>query len=147
MRITRDAMLMKMATVVAERSSCLRLKVGAVIAKDGRVISTGYNGSPSGLPHCSPDNCGPDQPCTRTVHAEMGAITFAAKHGTAIGGSTLYCTWSPCIDCAKGIVNAGIIEVVYQNEYRKTDGIELLQAAGVEVKHFEPLTDKDPSPW
>ena len=133
MRINRSEMLMEMAQTVAKRSTCLRLSVGAVIAKEGRVISTGYAGSPAGTPHCDDTNCFPDKPCYRTVHAEAGAITFAARHGVALEGTTLYCTHSPCLDCAKLIINAGIKQVVYNIAYRKTEGIELLSSAGVMV--------------
>jgi len=132
-RISRNQMLQEMVRVVAKRSSCLRLQVGALVARDGRVLSSGYNGAPSGLPHCSPETCGPDRPCTATVHAEAGAIAYAARHGIPIEGSSLYCTNSPCLDCAKLIINAGIIHVDYQIPYRVIEGIELLKLAGIRV--------------
>lgn len=139
MRISRDTMLMEIAKVVAKRSTCQRLSVGAVVAREGRVVSTGYNGAPSGLPHCS---CDTSQPCEGTVHAEMGAITFAAREGLRVGGCTLYCTHAPCIDCAKAIINSGIRRVIYETPYRKTEGIELLKSAGVTVE----LWEKEASP-
>ena len=135
MRITRDQMLIEMAITVSKRSTCRRKHVGAIIAIDGRVLSIGYAGSPAGTPHCDDDghDCviGPDGGCIRTVHAELNAITFAAKQGIALNGSVLYCTDSPCLNCAKAIINCGITEVRYLRRYRDTSGIELLAEANV----------------
>lgn len=136
MRISRDQMLMSIAEIVAQRSTCNRLQVGAVIAHQGRIISTGYAGAPSGLPHCSPDVCNIDSPCTRTVHAEAGAIAYAARSGIRVEGATLYCTHSPCHACAQLIINSGIKIVYFKTPYRKTEGIELLARARVTVYHF-----------
>ena len=127
---------MDIAKVMSSRSTCLRLKVGSVIAKEGRIISTGYNGAPSGVPHCDHTNCGPDRACTRTVHAEAGAISFAARFGVPLEGSSLYVTNSPCLDCSKLIINAGIKEVFFHIPYRITDGLQLLQSVGI---HMEQL--------
>lgn len=135
-RISRTNMLMLMAKVVAQRSTCLRLSVGAVVARDGRVVSTGYSGAPKGISHCDHSNCTPDSPCTRTVHAEAGAIAFAARYGVSLEGATLYCTHSPCQDCAKLIINTGIKEVIYETPYRKTEGVDLLRSAGVLVSEY-----------
>lgn len=135
-RISRDQMLMQIAGIVAQRSTCNRLHVGAVIALEGRIISTGYAGAPSSLPHCSPDVCNVNEPCTRTVHAEAGAISHAAKHGIKLLGSTLYCTHCPCLDCAKLIINSGINKVIYDIPYRKTQGLDLLRSAGIGVDHW-----------
>jgi dCMP deaminase len=129
-------MLIQIALITSQRSTCERLQVGAVIAKDGRIISTGYAGAPSGLPHCGPEVCDTNTPCTRTVHAEAGAISYAARMGIPTTSATLYCTHSPCIDCAKLIINSGIARVVYYNEYRKPDGILLLESAGIIVEKF-----------
>ena len=131
-RITRDAMLMEMAVAAAKRSTCLRRRVGAIIAKDGRVLSIGYAGSPSGEPHCIDEGCliGPDGGCIRTVHAEANAILWAAKHGIRVNGTTMYCTDSPCLACARAIVNAGIAEVKYVREYRILEGLQLFDRAG-----------------
>lgn len=131
MRITREQMLMSIAELVALRSTCNRLQVGAVIANQGRIISTGYAGAPSGLPHCSPEVCNVDFPCTRTVHAEAGAIAYAARLGIRVEGADLYCTHAPCIDCSKLIINSGIRNVYFKTPYRKTEGIELLTQAGI----------------
>ena len=131
MRPSRDLVLMEIAHVIAKRGTCLRANVGAVVAKKGRIVSTGYAGAPSNLPHCEDADCNVNLPCTRTVHAEAGAISFAAREGLAVEGCTLYCTHAPCLECAKLIINAGIVRVVYNIAYRKTDGLELLQSAGV----------------
>lgn len=137
MRLTRDAMLMAMAGITAMRSTCLRLQVGAVAARDGRLLGSGYNGAPSGLPHCSPETCNADHPCVNTVHAEQGLISFAARHGVRLEGATLYVTHCPCAPCAGLILNTGIIQVVYATPYRLTDGLELLTAGGIGVSYFQ----------
>lgn len=136
MRITRDEMLMEIAKVVSSRSTCNRAQVGAVIAQDGRIVSTGYAGAPSGLPHCGPETCDTSTPCTRTVHAEAGAISYAARSGIRLEGATLYCTHCPCIDCAKLIINTGIKRVIYDQAYRKTEGLELLRTVGISVEQW-----------
>jgi len=136
MRITRDEMLMEIARIVARRSTCNRAQVGAVVAQDGRIVSTGYAGAPSGLPHCSPETCNTSAPCTRTVHAEAGAISYAARSGIRLEGATLYCTHCPCIDCAKLIINTGIKRIIYDQAYRKTEGLELLRTVGIVVEQW-----------
>jgi dCMP deaminase len=136
-RISRELMFMKMARILSERSTCSHLKVGAVLAIDSRVISTGYNGSPSGMPHCDDVGCEDENgACIRTVHAEANVIAFAAKHGISTDGSTLYTTHSPCYACAKLIVNAGIKKVVYEDEYRIVKGLTLLKACGIMVCQY-----------
>jgi len=133
MRLTREQTLMEIAQITAKRGTCNRLQVGAVISRDGRIISQGYNGPPSGLPHC---NHRPDDPtpCDRAVHAEMNAIAFAARHGVATDNAQLTVTHMPCINCAKAIINAGIIEVVFLEPYRDHSGVELLAAATVRCR-------------
>jgi len=135
-RISRDDMLMRIALIVAERSTCNRLHVGAVIAMYGRIVSTGYGGAPSGLPHCSPETCNVNEPCTRTIHAEANAVAWAARNGVAVLNGTLYTTHSPCIDCAKLLINAGIKRVVYDQEYRKTEPLLLLKSVGITVEQW-----------
>lgn len=127
---------MRTAAVISARGTCTRAFVGAVLAKEGRIISTGYVGAPSGLPHCSDvgDQIGADGGCTRTVHAEANAIAFAARAGTSTEGSELYCTHSPCLGCAKLIINAGITAVYFENYYRELDGLALLDDAGVYIR-------------
>ena len=130
-RISRDDMLIGIADVVAMRSTCLRLHVGSVIAIEGRVLSIGYNGAPPGLPHCTEETCNPSTPCTRTIHAEANSIAFASRYGASIRGACLYCTHSPCIECAKLIISSGIRQVFFRTAYRDTRPLELLKAAGV----------------
>lgn len=134
-RITRDQILMEIANVVAKRGTCLRATVGAVIARDARIISTGYAGAPAGLPECTTVGCdiGNHKGCTRTVHAEINAIAFAARHGIATEGSTLFSVLAPCYDCSKAIINAGIVRVVYGFDYRDVRGLNLLLQANLVV--------------
>ena len=139
-RITRKEMFKEMLRTVEKRSTCLRSKVAAIIEKDGRVISLGYNGPASGFPQCLPQtefhrSCecmGPS--CTRSIHAETNAIAFAAKAGICIEGATMYCSMSPCINCAKLIINSGIKKLIYVEEYRNREGLELLSKAGIETE-------------
>lgn len=133
-RISRDEMLMAIALVVKQRSTCLRRQVGAVLALDGRIISTGYNGAPSGVAHCTPNVCNAENPCVDTIHAEANAIAFAARNGISTRGASLYSTASPCRECAKLLINAGITEVVYNEEYRDTSPIDLLTGVGIRVR-------------
>lgn len=137
-RPTRDELGIRLAIVYSTRGTCLRAQVGAVIVRGGRAISAGYVGSPSGQPHCTDAGCllAEDGGCIRTVHAEANAISFAARAGASTEGSTLYTTHSPCLGCAKLIINAGIRRVVYDEEYRITDGVELLLDAHVEVEQI-----------
>lgn len=152
-RISRDLMFSRICKVVADRSTCLRSQVGALIVKDGRIVSMGYNGPASGMPTCTqPDEfqsslyqealestgreCeGPG--CTRSIHAETNAIAFAAKAGVSVEGCTLYCTMSPCINCAKVIVNSGIKEVKYLEEYRDRSGLLFLSKASLKIERIE----------
>ena len=133
----KDMTLINMAYNVAHNATCLRKKVGAVIASEGRIISTGYNGAPSGVAHCNHNNCKHDTPCERTVHAELNAIIFAAKYGISTLGATIYCTTEPCYNCSKTIINAGIKKVVYDEAYRDHSGIDLLKTWGIIVERLE----------
>lgn len=138
MRPSRHDVLMNIAALFALRSTCLRGNVGAVLARDGRVLTTGYNGTPSGMEHCTPFTCDPDGPrCLRSVHAEANCIAFAARHGISTEGAVLYCTHSPCLDCAKLIVNAGIVQLFYNQEYHHQAGLEILVRSGVVVEKSE----------
>lgn len=166
-RISRDEMFAKICQVVAQRSTCWRSQVGALIVKDGRIVSMGYNGPVSGMPACiqrlpmwdamednlpSPSQVGSELQkqrewleermcmgpgCTRSLHAETNAIAFAARAGVSVEGCTMYCSMSPCINCAKVIVNSGIRELKYLEEYRDTSGLELLKKAGIKIEHVE----------
>ena len=131
-RITRDEQMMFHALITSLRSTCGRKAVGAIIAKEGRIISSGYAGPPSGFKHCT-QSCldASSGGCQRTIHAEQNAIAYAARHGISTQGATLYCTDSPCVTCAKQIINTGVIGVKYLRPYRDTSGIEILQHAGI----------------
>lgn len=133
---------MNIAKVVATRSTCLRHKVGAVIVKDKHIISTGYNGACKGLPHCLDIGCIRDQKgiksgtmmeICRAIHGEQNAIIQAALHGVSTDGAILYCTHQSCIICAKMIINAGIIRVVYEKEYPDDAAIELFKEANIKI--------------
>jgi dCMP deaminase len=132
-RPTRDEMLMDMAQVVAARGTCSRLRVGAIIARDGRALSMGYNGAPAGMKHCNHTMDESGIGCTRVVHAEANAIVWAARHGVATDGAELFTTHMPCLVCANLIINAGIIRVVYSVDYRDRAGYHLLIEVGMEV--------------
>lgn len=131
-RPSRDDVLMRMAEVVATRSTCSRLHVGTVISRDGRVLVTGYNGAAAGMPHCKHTPMDVNSGCEIAVHAEANAICFAARHGVAIDGAVMHSTDSPCLNCAKLIINAGVVEVHAAREYRIRDGVDLLIAARVQ---------------
>lgn len=131
-----DNRYMRMAKIWAENSYCQRRKVGALIVKNNMIISDGYNGTPSGFENVCEDEDGLTKPYV--LHAEANAITKIARSNNNSDGATLYVTASPCIECAKLIVQAGIKRVVYAEKYRLTDGIDLLERAGVEVVYLQP---------
>lgn len=142
-----DSYFMEITRVVATRSTCLRRQVGALLVRDKRVLSSGYNGSPRGLDHCLDVGClrdklgipsGQRQELCRGLHAEQNAIVHAAYHGINIAGATLYVTHQPCITCAKMIINAGIVKVIIAGDYPDQLSIELLNEAGVDLIPFAP---------
>jgi dCMP deaminase len=137
-RPSMDVVLLTMAHVMAQRGTCSRARVGCVVALDGRVCATGYNGAPRGLPHCE-HVPGELVGCRASAHAEANAVAFAARHGVALAGATLYSTLSPCVACAMLIVNAGITRVIYAVGYRDADGVGLLEGAGVVVLSTDDL--------
>ena len=126
-----------MATVWAKNSYCARRQVGAILVKDKMIISDGYNGTPAGFENVCEDENGVTKPYV--LHAEANAITKVAKSSNSSDGSTLYVTASPCIECAKLIIQAGIKRVVYHDEYRITDGLDLLRRAGIEVVKYDTI--------
>lgn len=136
MRISRDSAMFSYAAIAAQRSSCLRRQVGAVIFDEGRPIVAGYNGAPSQVSHCTPEICNEDSPCTRTVHAEANCIAFAARKGLATEGTVMVCTASPCLDCAKLIINAGITELCYIDEYRDVRPIIWLMHVKINIRKW-----------
>ncbi len=126
-----DRRYLRMACIWAENSYCTRRKVGALIVKDKMIISDGYNGTPSGFENVCELDDGTTKPYV--LHAEANAITKIAKSGNNSDGATLYVTASPCLECSKLIIQSGIRRVVYSENYRLTDGVDLLRRAGVEV--------------
>jgi len=146
-RPTLDEYFMEIAEVVAKRSTCLRNKVGAVIVRDKRILSTGYNGAPRDMEHCLEIGCirdkqniasGTRHELCRAVHAEQNAIIQSALHGVSVEGATLYCTHQPCILCAKMIINSKIKRVVYSNKYPDDEAINFFKKADVEINIFKP---------
>lgn len=133
-----DAVLLDVARTMSRRGTCSRLRVGAVLAVNGRICATGFNGSPHGLPHCdhpitelSIDGTPQVLACTTAVHAEANAVAFAARHGVPIQGSTLYGTHTPCVHCAMLLINAGIVRVVCATRYRSDAGVRVLLEAEI----------------
>lgn len=142
MRPSWDDYFMEITKVVAKRSTCLRRKVGAIIVKDKRIITTGYNGAPSRLAHCVDTGClreklgvpsGQRHELCRGLHAEQNAIIQAAVHGVSVSGGTLYSTTQPCILCSKMLVNAGITQIVFAGDYPDELSLTVLKSAGVEL--------------
>ncbi len=126
-----DKRYMRMAVIWAENSYCKRRQVGALIVKDKMIISDGYNGTPVGFENVCEDEDGTTKPYV--LHAEANAITKIARSGNSSEGATMYVTASPCIECAKLIIQAGIKRVVYAEKYRLEDGLDLLRRAGIEL--------------
>ena len=127
-----DHSYLEMAEVWAQNSYCKRRKVGALLVKDRMIISDGYNGTPSGFENICEDEDGVTKPYV--LHAEANAITKVAQSGNSSKGATLYVTASPCMECAKLIIQSGITRVVYRDAYRLDDGVQLLRRAGIEVE-------------
>lgn len=142
MRPDWDSYFLKIAYAVSERSTCDRAFVGCVLVLEKRILTTGFNGSPTGLPHC--DESGHlmiDGHCVRTIHAETNAIIQAALHGVTTKGATCYVTHFPCINCTKALINAGVARLVYSVAYRVDEVARgFLQEAGIEVSQKD-ITD------
>lgn len=149
-RPTWDQYFMTITRQVAERSTCLRAKVGAVIVRDRSILATGYNGAPAGMPHCLDVGCllyesrTPDgdveQNCWRTIHAEINAIAQAARNGATIRDADIYVTHTPCIHCLKVLVNTGIRRVYYGREYKLHTVRDLMKHAFIELVQVAPET-------
>jgi len=146
MRPSRNRTLMESAHLWAQRSTCSRLRVGAVFAKEGRILVTGYNGAPAGLPHCNHDctctdtlahheGCPAIGPCKTAVHAEQNGVAYAARWGIKLESSSLFVTHTPCLSCAMSIINAGVEEVFFEELFRDTSGLDLLLSAEIKVVH------------
>lgn len=141
-----DQYFMDITHLVASRSSCLRRQVGAILVKDRNILATGYNGVPTGISHCETIGClraklnvpsGKRHELCRGLHAEQNAIIQAAKHGTIIDDSVLYCTTMPCVICTKMIINAGITKVIYGEGYADELAREMITESGIEVVQFK----------
>ncbi|HPE67921.1 MAG TPA: dCMP deaminase family protein [Thermotogota bacterium] len=152
-----DQMYMAIAQIVSLRSTCLRGRVGAVITKDTRIVSIGYNGAPASLGQCNEFGCITDLErggCIRTIHAEQNAIAYASRVGIPLEGGTMYVTMSPCIDCAKLILASGLSRVLFFEEYRNSYALDYLEVSGVQVSQvgfglqqiFETFWNVPPKP-
>lgn len=137
---TLDRRYLRMARIWSENSYCTRRKVGAILVKDKMIISDGFNGTPSGFPNVCESDEGVTLPYV--LHAEANAITKVARSNNSSEGSTLYVSTSPCMECSKLIIQAGIKRVVFSDIYRITDGIDLLKDAGIEVVYL-PIEEKE----
>lgn len=148
MRPDWDQYFMEMAEIAKTRSTCCRRQVGAVIVKNKRMLSTGYNGAPSGTAHCLDIGCmrqnlnipsGQRHELCRGLHAEQNAIIQAAYHGVSIEGATLYVTLQPCILCAKMAINAGIRKIIFKGSYPDDLSIDMLKEAKIEILQFDNI--------
>ena len=147
-----DEYFLELARVVAQRSTCIRRQVGAVLVKGERIIATGYNGAPQGLPHCLEAGCLRDEKgipsghryeLCRGVHAEQNALINAARYGVSTLDSILYCTTQPCMLCARMLINAGVIKIVHQGEFDDELALEFLRQAGVETVKLPARGEKE----
>jgi dCMP deaminase len=146
-RLSWDHYFMTITRQVAERSTCMRAKVGAVIVRDKSILATGYNGAPAGMPHCTDVGCliyqsktpngDTEENCFRTIHAEMNAIAQAAKNGSSIKEASIYITHTPCIHCLKVLVNTGIKNIFYEKAYKLHTLEELLRYTRVDLHNVE----------
>lgn len=145
-RKSKDVYFLEIADLVSSRSTCIRNQVGAVIVKDSQILSTGYNGAPKGLPHCEDVGClrndlgirpGERHELCRGLHAEQNAIIQAAYHGVSVRGAKLYCTTRPCSICTKMLINAGINEIIYIDEYEDGLAAQLANEAGMQLSRVQ----------
>ncbi|MCD6581639.1 MAG: cytidine/deoxycytidylate deaminase family protein [Desulfuromusa sp.] len=146
-----DEYFMQITQLVSSRSTCLRRQVGALLVKEKNILATGYNGVPTGITHCDVTGCLRDQlnvpsgerhELCRGLHAEQNAIIQAARHGTNIAGSVLYCTDSPCIICSKMLINAGVVEVIFGRGYPDKLSLEMLAEAGIKFHQHTGDTEE-----
>lgn len=137
-RITRSSLYHQTLGLIAQRSTCPRRHVAALAIRDNRIIVTGYNGAPAGVPHCTDAGCvlELDGGCTRATHAEANLIAYSARHGIALAGTDLWVTATPCLACAKLIINAGIRSVTALEKYRVADGENLLVSVNIPVRIY-----------
>ncbi len=141
-----DEYFMNIADNVSTRVTCIRRKVGAIIVKERRILSTGYNGAPAGITHCTKETClrtlnnvpsGEKHELCRGLHAEQNAIIQAAQHGVSIAGAIIYITTQPCSICAKMLINSGITKFIYKNPYNDPLALEMIKEAGIDVLIYE----------
>ena len=147
-----DTYFMDITCLVAKRATCLRRKVGAIVVKDRRILASGYNGAPSHIRHCDEVGClrermsvpsGERHELCRGIHAEQNAIIQAAYHGVSIKNATLFCTNLPCSICAKMIINAGIVRIVYDSGYADDLSREMLGEADIELIKFDSIESEE----
>jgi dCMP deaminase len=140
MRPGWDEYFMEVARTVATRATCPRASVGAVVVRDHRILTTGYNGAPRHVAHCTEVGClMQNGHCVRTTHAEANAIVQGALHGVGLAGATIYCTHQPCLSCSKLLISAGILRIVYEQAYPDEQSLGLLAEAGVALVQFSTL--------
>lgn len=146
-RMSWDEYFMNITALVAQRSTCMRRKVGAILVRDKHIISTGYNGAPAKISHCLAVGClreekgipsGQRHELCRGLHAEQNAIIQAALHGVSVDGATLYCTNMPCSICSKMLINARIESISYKEGYADSLSSSMLEEAGIPLIHFDP---------
>lgn len=140
MRPGWDEYFMEIARTVATRATCPRASVGCVLTRDRRMLTTGYNGAPRGVAHCTEVGCMlVNDHCQRATHAEANAVVQGALHGVSLEGATAYCTHQPCINCSKLLISAGVLRIVFEEPYPEPFAAELLAEAGVAVIPFQHL--------
>ena len=135
-----DEYFMQIARTVATRATCPRASVGAVLVREHRILTTGYNGAPRGVTHCTEAGCIlVNGHCARATHAEANAIVQGALHGVGLQAATAYCTHQPCVNCSKLLISAGVVKIVYQDAYPDPVATELLAEAGVALVPYATL--------
>jgi len=140
MRPGWDEYFMQIARTVATRATCPRASVGAVLVRDHRILTTGYNGAPRGVAHCTEVGCTVvNEHCMRATHAEANAVVQGALHGVSLEGATAYCTHQPCVNCSKLLISAGVLKIIYEQSYPDPIAAELLAEAGVAIAQFASL--------
>ena len=140
MRPGWDEYFMEVARTVATRATCPRASVGAVVVRDHRILTTGYNGAPRHVAHCTEVGCLIENGhCMRTTHAEANAVVQGALHGVSLQHAIAYCTHQPCVNCSKLLISAGIIKIVYDEAYPDEIASQLLAEAGVALVHYAAL--------
>lgn len=144
-RPTWDEYFVEIAELASKRATCIRRKVGALIVQENNILSTGYNGVPSGIEHCTPETCirnvrnipsGQNLDICRGLHAEQNAILQAAKHGISIRGAKIYVSTFPCLTCAKMIINSGIDEIIYKEDYQDDESKRMLKEANIKIRRI-----------